>query len=174
MPPRKQPQYSIKVIIDNREQLPVLFDRVGDDKFPGLKGIEWGTLRTGDYSIVGMSDPSIHEHSITIERKSLADLFGSTGRGRDRLEREFVRMAEFDHSQIVVEGDLRQVFLSPPPMSQMRPKSVYRTILSFSQRYGVVPWFCPDRHFAEQHIYLSLMRFYTDRQREGALEFCKI
>jgi ERCC4-type nuclease len=165
--------YSITVIIDNREQLPLLFDKVGDDRFPGLQ-IEFGTLQTGDYSIVGMSDPYQHQHSITIERKSLADLFGSTGRGRARLEREFERMAEFDHAEFVVEGDLRQVFLSPPPLSQMLPKSVYRTVLAFSQRYGVAPWFCPDRAFAEKHIYLSLMRFYADRQREGALEFCKI
>ena len=163
----------ISVIIDTREQAPVLLDKAGSPEFPGLH-VEFGTLKTGDYSIVGMSDPNSHQHSITIERKSLPDLFSSTGRDRARLEREFMRMAEFDYAEIVVEGDLRQVFLSPPPLSQMLPKSVYRSILAFSQRFNVVPWFCPDRAFAEKHIYLSLMRFYTDRQREGAKEFCKL
>jgi ERCC4-type nuclease len=163
----------ISVIIDTREQAPVLLDKEGDPEFPGLH-IEFGTLKTGDYSIVGMSDPARHQHSITIERKSLADLFGSTGRGRARLEKEFIRMSEFDVAEFVVEGDLRQVFLSPPPLSQMLPKSVYRTVLAFSQRYRVIPWFCPNRAFAEKHIYLSLMRFYTDRQQEGIKEFCKI
>ena len=44
------------VVIDNREQRPLLFDKEGSDSFPGLK-IEWGTLTTGDYSIKGYSSP---------------------------------------------------------------------------------------------------------------------
>ena len=162
----------MKVIIDNREKMPVLFDKEGSPHFPDLQ-IEWGTLTTGDYSIKGMTDPSCI-HSVCIERKSLTDLFGSTGRGRARLEREFIRMAYFDHAEIVVEGDLRAVFQTPPPLSQMVPRSVYRTVLAFSQRYSVNSWFCPNRCFAEQHIYLSLHRFYTDRQKNGAMEFCKL
>jgi len=160
------------VVIDNREQCPVLFDKEGSELFPDLK-IEWGTLTTGDYSIKGMDSPSCH-HSVCIERKSLTDLFGSTGRGRERLEKEFFRMTEFDHAEIVIENDLRAVFQTPPPLSKMLPKSVYRTILAFSQRYGVNPWFCPNRQFAEQHIYLSLKRFFDDRQKDGVKEFCKL
>lgn len=160
------------ILIDTREQRPVLFDKEGSPQFPDLK-IEWGTLHTGDYSIKGMHSPDC-EHSITIERKSLPDLFGSTGRGRDRLEKEFIRMAEFDHAEIVIEADLRTIFKEPPPMSMMKPRSVYRTILAFSQRYNVKAWPCPNRSFAEQHIYLSLKRFFDDRQIQGAMEFCKI
>lgn len=160
------------VIIDTREQKPVLFDKEGDPRFPDLQ-IKWDTLKTGDYSIDGMQNPNC-QHSICIERKSLPDLFGSTGRGRARFEREFIRMAEFDHAELVVEADLRAVFKSPPPLSQMLPKSVYRTVLAFSQRYGVNSWFCPNRQFTEQHIYLSLNRFYMDRQHDGCMEFSKI
>lgn len=162
----------MRVIIDNREQRPVLFDKEGSPDFPDLK-VTWGTLKTGDYSIQGMANPSC-QHSICIERKSLSDLFGSTGMGRERFKQEYERMAEFDYAELVVEADLRAVFLTPPPLSQMLPKSVYRTILAFSQRYGVNSWFCPNRQFAEQHIYLSLKRFYMDRQKGGKLEFCKI
>lgn len=169
---RSKSQQPLTVIIDTREQRPVLFDKVGDPKFQGLQ-IEWGTLHTGDYSIKGMHSPDC-EHSITIERKSLPDLFGSAGRGRDRLEREFIRMAEFDHAEFVVESDLRTIFQDPPVSSQMLPKSVYRTILAFSQRYNVKPWFCPNRSFTEQHIFLTLKRFHDDRQPEGILEFCKL
>ena len=160
------------VIIDNREQRPVLFDKAGDPTFPGLQ-IEWGTLTTGDYSIKGMDSPDC-EFSVCIERKSMADLFGSTGRGRDRLEREFERMSLFDHAEFVVEGDLREIFKSPPPISKMRPKLVYRTVLAFCQRYGVGFWPCPSRSFAERHTYLSLMRFWDDRQPGGVMEFSKI
>ena len=160
------------VLIDNREQLPVLFDKANDPRFPNLQ-IEFCTLQTGDYSIKNMSSPD-HEHSICIERKSLSDLFGSTGRGRARLEKEFIRMAEFDHAEFVIEADLRTIFKNPPPLSMMKPKSVYRSILAFSQRYNVKVWPCPSRTFAERHIYLSLRRFFDDRQPFGKKEFCRI
>lgn len=160
------------IIIDNREQRPILYDKVCSEKFPDLQ-LEWGTLKTGDYSIKGMHSPN-HPHSITIERKSLSDLFGSTGRGRARLEKEFIRMARFDHAEFVIEADLRTIFKEPPPLSRMRPKSVYRTMLAFSQRYGVAVWPCPNRVFLEQHVYLTLRRFWDDRQVNGKMEFCKI
>lgn len=160
------------IIIDTREQKPFFYDKQGDPRFPGLR-VEWGTLQTGDYSIKTMDSPDC-DHSICIERKSLEDLFGSTGRGRERLLREFERMSRFDHAEFVVEADLRTVFKSPPPLSFVKPKSVYRTILAFSQRFGVIPWFCPNRAFAEKHVFLSLQRFWDDRQKNGKMEFCKL
>ncbi|MBI9090731.1 MAG: ERCC4 domain-containing protein [Desulfobacterium sp.] len=163
---------SFTVLIDTREQLPVLLDKAGAPDFPDLK-IDFASLKTGDYSLEGMEAPA-RPHSICIERKSLADLFSSTGRGRARFEREYQRMSEFDYAEIVVEGDLRAVFQSPPPLSQMVPKSVYRTVMAWSQRYRVNAWFCPNRTFAERHIYLSLQRFWADRQVNGVMEFAKI
>jgi len=161
------------ILIDTREQNPLFVDKIGDPNFPNLK-IEWGTLKTGDYSIKFMSDPAIHQHSICIERKSIDDLFGSTGRGRERLEKEFIRMTEFDHAEFVIERDLRDIFCNPPPLSIIKSKSVYRTILAFSQRYNVKVWPCPNRQFLEKHVYLTLQRFYLDRQIGGCLEFSKL
>lgn len=161
-----------KIIVDSREQKPFFISHCDDYKFPGLR-YEIGALKTGDYSIKGMDSPSC-QHSITIERKSLDDLFGSTGRGRARLEREFIRMADFDHAEFVIEADLKTIFKDPPPLSAMKPKTVYRTMLAFSQRYGVKVWPCPSRWFAEQHTFLTLQRFWNDRQINGKMEFCKI
>lgn len=161
------------IIIDTREKLPLFFDKADDkDNFPDLK-TKWGTLKTGDYSILGMDSPDC-EHSICLERKSLADLFGSTGNGRERFEREYYRMSKFDYAEVVVENDLRACFKSPPPLSMMHPKSVYRTMVAWSQRYGVGCVWCPNRAFAERHVYISLTRFWEDRQRGGKMEFCKI
>lgn len=153
------------IIIDKREQRPVLWDKVGDNRFPGLQ-VEWGTLKTGDYSINGMNTPEC-PHSICVERKSLPDLFGSAGRGRDRLEREFERMAYFDVPSFVIEADLWTIFREPPPLSSMVPRAVYRTLVAFSQRYGVTIWPCPNRQFAERHIHISLKRFWDDCQPGG-------
>jgi ERCC4-type nuclease len=160
------------ILIDTREQLPVLFDKVGDPDFPNLQ-YEFATLKTGDYSIEGMSTPD-DSHSICIERKSLPDLFQSFGRGRERFECEIQRMSKFDHAELVIEADFQTIFQDPPPLSQMLPKTVYRSILAFSQRYGFKPWPCPNRSFTEKHIFLTLNRFWDDRQRGGKMEFCKI
>lgn len=159
---------NFRVIIDKREQRPVLYDKANHSAFPDLS-FEFGTLKTGDYSLSGMSDPAKHEHSICIERKSLPDLFQSTGRGRKRFEKEFIRMSKFDFAAVVVEGDLTAIFNNPPPTTQMNPKSVFRTMLAFCQRYDVHLYPCPSRAFAERTIYLLLKRFWDDRLPNGKL-----
>ena len=161
------------VIIDRREQRPFFIDKIGDINFPGLS-FEWQGLKTGDYSIKSMSDPNIYQHSICLERKSLSDLFGSTGRGRVRLEKEFIRMADFDYAALIIEADYKTIFKNPPELSMMKPKSVFRTIIAFCQRYNVQCFPCPDRSFAEQTTYILLKRFFDDRQKGGKLEFCKL
>ena len=160
------------ILIDSREQTPLLVTQIGNPLFKGLK-FEIEGLQTGDYSIKGMHTPDC-EHSITIERKSLPDLFMSCGNERERFEREYQRMAEFDHAELVVEHDLKEIFQNPPELSEMLPKSVYRTIVAWGQRYGVHSWFCPNRQFAEKHVFISLLRFYEDRMKNGKMEFCKI
>jgi ERCC4-type nuclease len=156
------------VLIDTREQKPVLFDKVGHQNFPELSAVEFATLTTGDYSVKGFEYPEQGD-SITIERKSLSDLFSSTGRGRDRLEQEFIRMSQFSHASFVIESDFRTIFKSPPQTSQMNPRAVYRTIIAFCQRYRVSCWPCPTRSFAEKTTYILLHRFWSDRQPGGKL-----
>lgn len=162
----KQPA-PFTVIIDTNEQRPFFYDKVGDPNFPGMR-IKDRWMKTGDYSIEGCDSPEC-QYSIVIERKSLSDLFGSTGRGRERLGKEFQRMSEFDYAAFVVEADWRTVICSPPETSAMDPKKILRTVIAFCQRYDVHPWFCPDRSFAEKITYLLLKRFWDDRQPGGLL-----
>jgi ERCC4-type nuclease len=117
-------------------------------------------LLTGDYSIDG------YESRITIERKSLPDLFGSTGNYRQRFEREFDRMRSFDYAALVIEADLRTIIQKPPEYSDMNPKAVFRTLLSWSMKYGVKVWPCPDRVFAEKTTFL-LLDFWYRHEMEG-------
>ena len=156
---------SFVILVDTREQLPVLWDRVGDVDFPGIQ-IEFKGLVAGDYSVKNMHTPDC-EHSITIERKSLADLFQTLGRGRERFEREALRMSEFDHAELVIESDLASIFNAPPALSQMNPKAVYRSLVAISQRYNIKIWPCYNRSFLEKHIFVTLQRFWLDRQPGG-------
>ena len=97
-----------KVVIDNREKAPFHFTGLETNKDKNSLPIIVETitdrhLETGDYSIDGL------ENEITIERKSKVDLYGSLGRNRDRLEREFQRMQAMKYSAIVLEADWEEV-----------------------------------------------------------------
>ena len=99
------------VRVDNREQLAWTFGgmkarNIPKSTAPGgvlpmlIVPTEWGTLDTGDYSIVGM------ENHVTIERKSLADAYGTFGRDRERFERELGRMQAMACPNVVIEAEL--------------------------------------------------------------------
>lgn len=161
------------ILVDSREQKPFFIDRIGDPNFPGLS-FKWQGLRSGDYSIESMSDPMTCQHSISIERKELSDLFGSTGRNRTRFIKECERLSRFDYAALIIENDYRAIFQNPPSLSMMKSKSVFRTILCITQRYNIHCFPCPDRWFAEKTTFLLLKRFFDDRQIDGYMEFCKI
>lgn len=94
--PAEVPPEAITAIIDTREQLPL-------DLFP--LQMERGTLATGDYSVKGL------ENCISIERKSLSDLLGCMGNGRERFERELERMRSYEFRAVVVECEERELEL---------------------------------------------------------------
>ena len=103
------------VVIDTREQLPWTFGGLWSDssarggRRPIVVDQRVATLQQGDYSLVG------HESQVAIERKSLADLFGTLGQGRERFERELARLAELDRAAIVIEASLGHIFPAPCP-----------------------------------------------------------
>jgi len=143
---------TFKIICDTREQNAYHFAHIK----PYAPWVIYKALESGDYSIEG------YEDRITIERKSLIDLFGSTGQGRERFEKEFERLAKFEYAALVIEAGLGDIFKNPPSHSQMLPKSVFRTLIAWSIRYKVFVWACPDRSFAERLTYLLLEKFYIE------------
>lgn len=160
------------IYVDTREQNPFFYDKMDHPEFPDLE-LKTVTLKTGDYSIQGMSDPS-DGPSITIERKNPSDLFGSMGQGRERFEREIIRMSKFTYAALVLETDFSGMFTNPPELTRMLPKSVFRSIIAFSMRWGIHCFPCPDRSFAEKTTYLILKRFWDDRQPDGKFYFNNI
>lgn len=145
------------IIVDTREGNPFLFESV--DPRPEVVR---GALKTGDYSLQGL------ESQVCIERKEIGDLFNSCGQGRDRLEREFQRMKDFQFAALVIESDWQAIYKTPPARSQMDPKIILRTLIAWHMRYDVKIWPCPTRGFAEKLTYLLLKRFWTDVQ-EGKI-----
>jgi len=85
----QMPSFDYNIVVDTREQLPLWKTRVVSKK-----------LDVGDYSIEGFED------KISIERKSLADLFGTLGKGHKRFKKEIERASEHDFFCVVIEGSL--------------------------------------------------------------------
>ena len=137
------------VLVDTRETLAYTFANIK----PQPK-IFYKALKSGDYSLLGFED------RVAIERKTLPDLFGSTGRGRQRFEREFERLAKYQYAALVVEAGLGDIFKNPPTHSKMLPKAVFRSLISWSVYYGVYIWPAPDRNFAERLTYLILRKWW--------------
>lgn len=157
------------VIIDTREQAPYQFRTFkADAKYKTQSGIarplyiptETATLRTGDYSIKG------HESEIAVERKSLTDLFGTLGGGRERFERELQRLSKFQVAHVVIEATWEAVLYSPPTRAKLSPKSVFRSINAWEQQFPTIHWqFMGIKPLAEHKTFRILERFWSQRQK---------
>jgi ERCC4-type nuclease len=119
------------ILIDTREQRPFLFD-----------GAVRRTLRTGDYSIEGAED------LIAIERKSLSDLLGCIGQGRNRFERELERLGAMPYPAVVIEASLAEV-LNGTRHTSIHPNSVLGSLCAWSIRYRLPLFFCGNRALAQ-------------------------
>lgn len=161
-----QPPYTIApftILVDTREQAPFSFRGFSadakDSRCPLVVPVKTETLQTGDYSLDGMKD------QVAVERKSLVDLYGTIGQGRERFERELQRLDCMDYTAVVIEAGWSAIIGRPPPQSELSPKTVYRSIIAWQQRYPYVHWWaCDTRTFAERTTLRILQRFWTDSQ----------
>lgn len=157
------------IVIDGRERIPYRFNHLtrsveslGDGgelikRTVSLQvATEYGQLKTGDYALIGYEDLA------AVERKSLEDLYSTLGQGRERFEHEHERLAGMITACVVVEADYQTVMTSPPPMSQLNPKSVHGTFISWYQRYGVAWFFMPGARAAEKFTFSFLEKFYKN------------
>jgi ERCC4-type nuclease len=115
------------------------------------------TLKTGDYSIQGLED------RVTVERKSVADLWGSMTTGRARFERCVRRMAEMDRAAIVIEGSLTQAAIQPSRVERVVPASVIGGLISWSCQFALPVWFCETREQAERVTVRWLASYFKHR-----------
>lgn len=108
-----------------------------------------------DYSIKGC------EQLVQIERKSLPDLFGTLAGRRDEFKAEIDRInSTCMFAAVVIEADFVEI-AGGCERSQLSPKSVLRTIISWSIRYPRVHWFpCPSRRDAERLTFRLLEKFW--------------
>jgi ERCC4-type nuclease len=145
----------ITAIIDSREQRPLTLQI--NPKL--VLKTETATLGTGDYSVKGLED------IIAIERKSLDDLMGCIGTGRERFEREMLRMRGFEVRGIVVESTWEQIE-SGNYRSRVKPNAALGSLMGWiamgipitmagnHQRAGV--WVARMLYIAAKRRYVQL------------------
>lgn len=158
------------VLVDTREQAPWRFDEFTTDRSKSGEAIRplwipvrWQGLPTGDYSLETPEGKSLAD-KIVVERKSLADLYGTLGAGRERFAAEHERMAEIvaggGYACVVIEATLEQAIADPPPESRLNPKTVFRTAASWQVKYRV-PWhFAGPRRLCEVFCFRMLEKWW--------------
>lgn len=142
------------IAVDTREQLPYFKDgvRIGWERRE--VGVKVETLSTGDYSIVG------HEDKIAVERKSLADFYGSITRGRERFEREVERLASIPYRVIVIEATMDNTLSPELQGRRFTGDSVSATMASWEIKHGVHFYCFRDRDRAETFVFHFLTQYW--------------
>lgn len=162
MPDKIEPiKCPFEIVVDAREKMPYTFQSIKSDAKDGRRLIDvttqWQTLESGDYSIKG------YEQRVSIERKSLEDAFSTFGKGRARFEKELRRLCAFQVSAVVIESDWTTILNDPPEWCKLPRKTVFRSILSWQQRYPTIHWWTmPSRRLAEVLTYRILSRYWRD------------
>ena len=139
------------IIVDTREKKPWTFERY-------KVKVQRGTLRSGDYSLKGF-----HKSGIAIERKALADLFGSMTSGRLRFYNELRRLGEFRLAALIVEAP-HDAVLRGSRMTRISPGSMLRTIYAWCCGFGIQVHFCENSEKAEEKAYRLLVGWAESRE----------
>jgi len=151
------------IVVDTREQEPYTFAGLKSDQVNGghvmTVRTERRTLKSGDYSLSGF------ETRVAVERKSLADLFGTIGQGRERFERELERLSQYEFATVMIESTWAEILNSPPAHSKLPAKTVLRSALAWQQRYPNVHWFTAGTRRTAEAITLRILeRFWKEAQ----------
>lgn len=139
------------VIIDTREQLPLVFSPAVD--------VERAGLCTGDYSIAGFTDV------VRVERKSLSDLVACVGRDRERFEAELVRLDAFPVRALVIEATPLDVE-AKLYRSLVRPQSVLGSVVAWQLDHSLPVLWSGNAQLAAwmvERLLLRVWRRHGDR-----------
>ena len=134
-----------KIVVDTREQTPLW-----------TKNVIIKKLDTGDYSIEG------YEDKISLERKSLGDLFGTLGKGHTRFKKELERALKLDYFAIIIEGSYSSCYnkdFDGAFHSKMRGYVITSILFTIHLKYKV-PFFFTNGRTESKRIIKELFNAY--------------
>ena len=144
----------LTIIVDSREQNPHCENWFKQNNIPCVRR----KLNSGDYS--AMLGDYTFENDVFIERKAdLTEICGNFTTNRDRFEREFTRAKAIGAKPfLLIENDsLDDVYLGNY-RSQVKPKSLIGSLLTWQVRYNATIMFC-GRQNSPKLIYGILLYY---------------
>jgi DNA excision repair protein ERCC-4 len=137
----RAPKPALCFLCDSREQWPIKFASPVRREFSDGGTLVVG-LKEGDYSC--SLDGGATILPVRVERKSLGDLFGCVGHGRERFERELERLMAYPYRALVIEATMDDV-LRGYERSQISGRAALTSLAGWVIRFQIHP------HFAENH-----------------------
>ena len=132
----------MSIICDTRERQQHIKNYFDKKKVPTIVR----KLDIGDYS-AQIGDMTL-EHDVVIERKhDLTELCGNLSTSRERFEREFLR-AKANHTKvflIVENASFEDIYLHNY-RSQLTPKSLMASLMSWQVRFNITIIFCSSEY----------------------------
>ena len=113
------------IVIDTREQTPLEISAYPTER---------DGLPVGDYGIRGFSDWG--NPAFIIERKSLPDLCGTLGKGRERFMREVEKLRQFGFRALLIEGTPFEAEANLAG-SGLHPNALFATLDALAVRAGL-------------------------------------
>ena len=174
------------ILRDKREQHGWRFQDIASDARDG--GLPWVAKikdhhlgdGMGDYTLAG-AECEETGWRVSIERKSLEDLYGTILGRRERFEIELANLNRMECAAVVVEADWQTVRDYTPirwvvdglteAEMQHRRKSVFRSILAWQQpdRFPLVHWWMmPGARAAEVAAFRILERYWRNSRDHDA------
>jgi len=164
------------ILVATNEQKPWEFTGIPGKSGQGRMIIKkkWHNLgkSNGDYTIEGAenSDGTLR---ISIERKSLADLYQTVLSERERFVRELEQLNAMEYAAVIVEAQLNQVMSYMPKYwaengvsmrdRLAKQRSVLGSIYAWQFRYSTIRWWFTPRRYASVLCYRLLDRFYQEK-----------
>lgn len=152
------------ILIDTREQENAhITDYLDKKKIPYIVR----KLDFGDYSVMLTAAPDLGlpfdvslEHTIAVERKGasgngLTEIAKNFTDGRQAFENEFIRACHScEHFYLVIENGSWKSIAEHKYRSEMSPKALYNSLISWRHKYGFQIDFVSSENFAEHLIKL--------------------
>ena len=155
------------VLFDCNEGLPYSFDGMTEGGRQIVVPIEKANLLWGDYTICGM------DTQVSIERKSLDDLYKTLTHGRARFKNEIIALNEptYQFAAVVIEATMEEIanpLLQDPAWENgTNPASIVGTIWQWQIRWPRVHWWpAGSRRGAEKWTFMMLRRFWDEKRKE--------
>lgn len=110
-------------------------------------------LDTGDYSLKGF------EHLVMIERKTIADLWGTLTVGKERFNKEMERAKVIPARFLIIEGNISDIDRGFR-YSKVSPEFIHASLISLQVKYGIHVIFAGRQDVARGYVRRLLARLY--------------